>query len=103
MEHRSNKHFHTRSENKEFTTYFHSLYQNIFPLANTFAKRENVRPGQSPTGTQMVSITGFSSLTTSNTKILVWRDGQDAPVYITQPEDLSKLGLVPDYKALGLI
>ena len=46
---------------------------------------------------------GFSSLTTSNTKILVWRDGQDAPVYITQPEDLSKLGLVPDYKALGLI
>ena len=35
------------------------LYQNIFPLANTFAKRENVRPGQSPTGTQMVSITAL--------------------------------------------
>ena len=35
------------------------MYQNIFPLANTFAKRENVRPGQSPTGTQMVSITTF--------------------------------------------
>ena len=34
-------------------------YQNIFPLANTFAKRENVRPGQSPTGTQMVSITAL--------------------------------------------
>ena len=24
-----NKHFHTRSENKEFTTYFHSLYENV--------------------------------------------------------------------------
>ena len=46
---------------------------------------------------------GFSSLTTSNTKILVWREGQDAPIYITQPEDLSKLGMEPDYKALGLI
>ena len=46
---------------------------------------------------------GFSSLTTSNTKILVWRDGHDAPVHITQPEDLSKLGMIPDYKALGLI
>ena len=34
-------------------------YQNIFPLANTFAKRENVRPGQSPIGTQMVSINTF--------------------------------------------
>ena len=29
VEHRSNKHFHTRSENKEFTTYFHSLYENV--------------------------------------------------------------------------
>ena len=46
---------------------------------------------------------GFSSLTTSNTKILVWRDGHDAPVYITQPEDLSKLDMIPNYKALGLI
>ena len=36
-----------------------SKYQNIFPLANTFAKRENVRLGQSPTGTQMVSISTF--------------------------------------------
>ena len=35
------------------------LYQNIFPLANTFAKRENVRPGQPPTGTQMRSINTF--------------------------------------------
>ena len=34
-------------------------YQNIFHLANTFAKRENVRLGQSPTGTQMVSISTF--------------------------------------------
>ena len=46
---------------------------------------------------------GFSSLTTSNTKILVWRDGHDAPVHITQPEDLKKLDMIPDYKALGLI
>ena len=38
---------------------FHRRYQNIFPLANTFAKRENVRPGQSPTGTQMVSFRGL--------------------------------------------
>ena len=37
------------------------IYQNIFPLANTFAKRENVRLGQSPTGTQMVSITALLS------------------------------------------
>ena len=29
VEHTSNKHFHTRSENKEFTTYFHSLYENV--------------------------------------------------------------------------
>ena len=36
-----------------------SKYQNIFPLANTFAKRENVRLGQSPTGTQMRSITAL--------------------------------------------
>ena len=34
-------------------------YQNIFPLANTFAKRENVRLGQSPTGTQMRSFRGL--------------------------------------------
>ena len=34
-------------------------YQNIFPLANTFAKRENVRLGQSPKGTQMVSFWTF--------------------------------------------
>ena len=46
---------------------------------------------------------GFSSLTTSNTKILVWRDGHTAPVHITTPEDLSKLGMVPNYQALGLI
>ena len=37
---------------------FHQ-YQNIFPLANIFAKRENVRLGQSPTGIQMVSINTF--------------------------------------------
>ena len=36
-----------------------SKYQNIFPLANTFAKRENVRPGQPPTGTQMRSFRHF--------------------------------------------
>ena len=35
------------------------MYQNIFPLANTFAKRENVRPGQSPIGTQMRSFYTF--------------------------------------------
>ena len=35
------------------------LYQSIFPLANTFAKRENVRLGQSRTGTQMVSFTAL--------------------------------------------
>ena len=34
-------------------------YQNIFPLANTFAERENVTPGQPPTATQMVSINTF--------------------------------------------
>ena len=38
---------------------FQTKYQNIFPLANTFAKRENVRPGQSPTGTQMRRISTF--------------------------------------------
>ena len=38
---------------------FTAIYQNIFPLANTFAKRENVRLGQSPIGTQMVSINTF--------------------------------------------
>ena len=38
---------------------FYAKYQNIFPLANTFAKRENVRPGQPPTGTQMVRIRAF--------------------------------------------
>ena len=36
-----------------------TTYQNIFPLANTFAERENVRLGQSPTGTQMRSISTF--------------------------------------------
>ena len=46
---------------------------------------------------------GFSSLTTSNTKILVWRDGHTAPVHITTPEDLSKLDMVPNYQALGLM
>ena len=34
-------------------------YQNIFPLENTFAKRENVRLGQSPIGTQMRSFNTF--------------------------------------------
>ena len=39
--------------------FIETRYQSIFPLANTFAKRENVRPGQPPTGTQMVSFRTF--------------------------------------------
>ena len=35
------------------------IYQNIFPFANTFAKREKVRLGQLPIGTQMVSFGDF--------------------------------------------
>ena len=42
-----------------FVITFTAVYQNIFPLANTFAKRENVMPGQPPTGTQMRSFRGL--------------------------------------------
>lgn len=45
---------------------------------------------------------GFSSLTTSSGKILVWREGFPDPIYVTTPEDLGKLQMVPDYHALGL-
>ena len=52
---------------------------------------------------QCKTCVGFSGLTTSNTKIIVWREGFANPFYITQPEDLTKIGLVPDYKKLGLL
>ena len=42
-------------------------YQNIFLLANTFAKRENVRLGQSPIGTRNEEFSGtfYSGLSLS--------------------------------------
>ena len=40
---------------REMSFFVPKWYQNIFPLANTFSKRENVRSGQSPIGTQMMS------------------------------------------------
>ena len=51
---------------------------------------------------QCKKCTGFSGLTTSGGKILVWRDGFPDPVHITHPKDLTKLELIPDYHALGL-
>ena len=44
----------------------------------------------------------FKSLTTVAGRILVWREGNARPTVVVHPSDLTKLGLVPDYKELGL-
>ena len=45
----------------------------------------------------------FKSLTTIGGKILVWKINNPKPTVIESPEDLSNLGLTPDYKFLGII
>ena len=46
---------------------------------------------------------GFRGAVTNNGVIKVWRDGFNDAVFIKRPSDLAKVGLRPDYKALGLI
>ena len=46
---------------------------------------------------------GVRSVVTYNGVIKVWITGKDAAVTIKHPEDLEKLGLKPDYQALGLL
>ena len=45
---------------------------------------------------------GYRNVTTHNGKILVWKIDTTTPVSITRPEDLRKLGVIPNYAALGL-
>ena len=45
---------------------------------------------------------GFKKLSTLNGNIRVFRDGFTEGVTISKPSDLTKIGLEPDYKALGL-
>ena len=44
----------------------------------------------------------YKSASTKGGKIFIWRIGSDQPVKLESPHDLTKLGLEPDYKFLGL-
>ena len=46
--------------------------------------------------------TRFKAVTTVRGNIWVYRIGEDNPIKIVRPSDLEQLGLVPDYKDLGL-
>ena len=46
---------------------------------------------------------GCSGVVTNNGIIKVWREGFKGAVHIKHPSDLEKVGLKPDYKALGLM
>ena len=45
---------------------------------------------------------GFKKASTLNGNIRVYREGVAEGVNISKPSDLTKIGLEPDYKALGL-
>ena len=46
---------------------------------------------------------GVNSVVTNNGVIKVWMNGKDTAVTIKHPEDLEKIGIKPNYEALGLI
>ena len=46
--------------------------------------------------------TRFKAVTTVRGNIWVYRIGEDNPIKVVRPSDLEQLGLVPDYKDLGL-
>ena len=46
---------------------------------------------------------GVNSVVTNNGVIKVWMIGKDTAVTIKHPEDLEKIGIKPNYEALGLI